>query len=96
LSASARNAKPRHHLVKNQQRAVLPRDFTEEFQVSRLRHVQSGVAGHGLQNNRSDLTRIGVERRFNFLAVVERHHDRVLRKCRGHSGAVRIAEGQRA
>ena len=96
LRAAARQAESRHHLVKNQQRAVLRRYLPQKFQVARLGQIQSRVARHGFEDDARDLSGVGRERRAHRLLVIERQHHRMLRERRRHTRAVRIAKRQRA
>ena len=85
-----------HHFIENQQRAVVCRDFSQEFKVARLGQIQTGVARHRFDDDAGDLSLVGFKRGFDGVGVVERHDNGVLRERRRHARAIRMTKGQRA
>ena len=96
LRAAPGEAEAGHDFVEDQQCAIGFRDLTEKFQVARFRQIQAGIAGHGFDDDASDLILVRGECGFDGVDVIERQNDGVLREGGGNARAVGIAERERA
>ena len=85
-----------HHLVENEQRAVLLGDGGKPREVAGLGENQAGIGGVRLDDDGSDFLATGGEESFERFGVVVGQDDRFFGKRLGYAGGVGFTVGERA
>ncbi len=85
-----------HHLVEDQQGAVLVADSTQAFEKARLRRDAVHIAGHRLDDDAGDLAADGGKGLLHLFQVVVIQGDGQLGQGRGDSGGTGLAQGEGA
>ena len=93
LRATARHPASGDDLVKDEQRAVFPRDAPQGFQVAVGGRYDAHVAGDGFDEQRGDLTAVGFEGRFDGTDVVEGDREGESGERLGDARAIGLSEG---
>ncbi len=96
VPARLRHAEAGHHLVGDEQRAVLPAEPGQAAVEAGQRRDDAHVAGRGLGDHAGDLAGVGPEGRLDGGEVVVRQHDGVAGLGAGDARGVRQAEGGEA
>src|SRR5437870_1151954 len=71
-------------------------DLSQKFKVARFRQIEPGVARDWLDNDAGDLFGISRESCFDRILIIKGQDNCMLSESGGDTGAVRIAEGERA
>ena len=87
LGTAERQSEAGHHLVEDQQRAMLPGQFNQCLQKRRVGTDQSHVPHDRLQDHSRDLFALAMERLFQGGDIVVFQHQGISRTARGNSGA---------
>ncbi len=86
LRSAISDAEARHNLVEDQQRAFAAGNFTQEFQVARLRRNAAHVADDRFYNDAGNLSLEPVEGRFDSLGIVVGQRQGELHEFFRHAG----------
>ena len=84
-----------HDLIEYQQSAIARRHLAQEFQVTGFGQIHPGIARDWLKDHPRNVAWIGCKSGPHHLHIIERQHDRVLRKSCRHSLAVWMPKSQR-
>mmetsp|Transcript_8138 Transcript_8138/g.20250 ORF Transcript_8138/g.20250 Transcript_8138/m.20250 type:complete len:478 (+) Transcript_8138:194-1627(+) len=93
LRAAVRDAEARHHLVEDEERALLLGELTQALEELLVGDDEARVAHHRLEDHAGHLALVGLEERLDALEVVVLGDERAVRRALGHAGRVGQAEG---
>src|ERR1043166_1219359 len=91
LRTTARDTKPGHHFIEDQQCTVLASQFAHRFEIAGLWRHATHVSDDGLDDHGRDV-RVFSEDLFERGGVVEGKRERVLGECGGNARAVGQSE----
>mmetsp|Transcript_41301 Transcript_41301/g.100220 ORF Transcript_41301/g.100220 Transcript_41301/m.100220 type:complete len:396 (-) Transcript_41301:89-1276(-) len=96
LGAAVRDAEAGHHLVEDEESAVVRADLAELVEERLVRNDEAGVSDHALEDHAGDLAFVRLEERLDRLDVVVRRDKSGGRGAGGDARRVREAEGGHA
>jgi len=89
LRAAVRDAEACHHLVEDEQRAVVVAELAQPREEGLVRHDEARVAHDALEDDTGDLALVRLEECLDGLEVVVRRHQRRLRCAHGDARRIR-------